>query len=139
MPDDTETTGAAAEAAELPADPFEEMVIRAIDGLPDVFRARLGSVAIVIEDEPTPEQLQSAHAPGLLGLYTGIPRTAYAADQAMATSKIAIFRNPHFRQYGFGPALEAGVADTVRHEIAHHFGISDERLHEMARERGRHA
>lgn len=120
-----------------PADPFEEMVVHAIDELPEVFRERLGSVAIVVEDDPTAEQLETAHAPGLLGLYTGIPRTAYAADQAMAASKIVIFRNPHFRQYGFGPALEAGVADTVRHEIAHHFGISDARLEELARERRR--
>ena len=93
-------------------------------------------MAIVIEDEPTPEQLAAVHAYGLLGLYTGIPRTAYGAENAIAASKIVIFRNAHLRQYGgVGPALEAGVADTVRHEVAHHFGISDDRLHELERER----
>jgi len=116
-------------------DPFEDLVYRALDSLPEVFRERLGSVAIVVEDDPTPEQLASVGAPGLLGLYTGIPRTAYGADHIMAASKIVIFRNPHLHRYRTPEALSAGVAATVRHEVAHHFGISDERLHELERER----
>jgi predicted Zn-dependent protease with MMP-like domain len=116
-------------------DPFEVFVTRALDSLPDVFRERLGSVAIVIEDEPTPDQLESVNAPGLLGLYTGVPRTAYGADQFALTSKIVIFRGPHLRIFRDPYSLERGVADTVRHEIAHHFGISDARLDELAADR----
>jgi predicted Zn-dependent protease with MMP-like domain len=119
------------------ADPFEELVWRAVDGLPEVFRERLGSVAIVVEDEPTAEQLGSVHAPGLLGLYTGVPRTSWGADNYAAASKIVIFRGPHLRQFRTPEALEKGVAETVIHEIAHHFGISDARLVELAAERRR--
>ncbi len=127
-------------AAEDPAtatDPFEALVIEALDSLPTVFRERLGSVAIVIEDEPTLDQLASVGAPGLLGLYTGVPRTAYGAGDAAVASKISIFRGPHLRQFRDPDALARGVAETVRHEVAHHFGISDARLVELARERRR--
>jgi predicted Zn-dependent protease with MMP-like domain len=117
-------------------DPFDELVVAALESLPEAFRDRLGSVAIVVEDEPTADQLTSVRAPGLLGLYTGVPRTAYGAENAALASKITIFRGPHLRQYHDPDSLARGVAETVRHEIAHHFGISDARLDELAR--GRH-
>jgi predicted Zn-dependent protease with MMP-like domain len=123
------------ELAEEPADPFEALVVAALDSLPQAFRDRLGSVAIVVEDEPSPAQLASVGAPGLYGLYTGVPRTAWGADDAAVASKITIFRGAHLRQYRDPDSLARGVADTVRHEIAHHFGISDTRLDELARER----
>jgi len=123
--------------AEEPIDHFDALVVAAIDSLPDVFRDRLGSVAIVVEDEPTDDQLRSVGAPGLLGLYTGVPRTSYGAENAALASKITIFRGPHLRLYRDPEALSRGVADTVRHEVAHHFGISDDRLQELARERRR--
>lgn len=120
-----------------PLDQFDALVVAALDSLPKAFRDRLGSVAVVVEDEPTPEQLASVRAPGLLGLYTGVPRTAYAAEDAAVASKITIFRGPHLRQFGDPEALAHGVAETVRHEIAHHFGISDARLVELEHERHR--
>ena len=116
-------------------DPFDELVVAALESLPEAFRDRLGSVAIVVEDEPTADQLTSVRAPGLLGLYTGVPRTAYGAENAALASKITIFRGPHLRQYRDPDSLARGVAETVRHEIAHHFGISDARLDELARDR----
>jgi predicted Zn-dependent protease with MMP-like domain len=122
-------------AAEETADPFEALVVAALDSLPEAFRDRLGSVAIVVEDEPTPAQLALVGAPGLFGLYTGVPRTAWGADDAAVASKITIFRGAHLRQYRDPDSLARGVTDTVRHEIAHHFGISDTRLDELARER----
>lgn len=118
-----------------PPDPFDALVVAALESLPEVFRDRLDSVAIVVEDEPGPEQLASVGAPGLLGLYTGVPRTAYGAENASLASKITIFRGPHLRQYWDIDSLARGVAETVWHEIAHHFGISDARLDELARER----
>jgi predicted Zn-dependent protease with MMP-like domain len=117
------------------SDPFEALVVAAMDSLPEAFRSRLGSVAIVIEDEATPDQLHSVGAAGLLGLYTGVPRTRYGAEDAAVASKITIFRGPHLRQFRDPNSLARGVADTVRHEVAHHFGISDARLEELARER----
>jgi predicted Zn-dependent protease with MMP-like domain len=110
---------------------LEGLVIDALERLPATFRERLGSVAIVIEDEPTPEQLAAVRAPGLYGLYQGIPRTAWSADQISVPSKITIFRGPLMRSHRTPERLAAAVADTVYHEIAHHFGISDARLHEL--------
>jgi len=110
---------------------FEALVEAALDDLPDDFRTRLGSVAIVVEDEATPAQLATTRAHGLYGLYQGVPRTAYGAENAAMPSQITIFRLPHLRAYGTGPALARGVASTVRHEVAHHFGISDARLDEL--------
>jgi predicted Zn-dependent protease with MMP-like domain len=118
-----------------PGPDLESFVIDALEALPAEFRDRLGSVAIVIEDEPNPAQLASVGARGLYGLYQGVPRTAYGADQAAIPSKITIFRGPLLRTYRTPEALRDGVIDTVHHEIAHHFGISDARLHEIERER----
>jgi predicted Zn-dependent protease with MMP-like domain len=126
---------AAAYVPDEPADPFEELVFAALDSLPAEFRDRLGTVAIVVEDEATPEQLASVGAGDLFGLYTGVPRTAWGASDAPLASKITVFRGPHLRHYRTVESLVAGVTDTVYHEVAHHFGISDARLEELARRR----
>ena len=121
----------------LPARPgdvdLEALVLDALDNLPAPFRDQLGSVAIVIEDEASAEQLAAVGAPGLFGLYQGVPRTAWSADGAPSPSKITIYRGPLTRAYRDPAALAAAVADTVYHEIAHHFGISDRRLQELKR------
>jgi predicted Zn-dependent protease with MMP-like domain len=114
-------------------DDIEGMVIDALERLPAPFRDQLGSVAIVIEDLATPEQLALVDAHGLYGLYQGVPRTRWSADGAPTPSKITIFRVPLVRANRTPERLAAAVADTVYHEIAHHFGISDERLHELKR------
>ena len=121
----------------LPVDDetFEDWVFEAIDALPAAFRERLGSVAIVIEEWPTREQLASVGAAGLYGLYSGVPRNRFGADWATTPSRITIFRGTLEAHFPTREALHAKVIDTVHHEVAHHFGISDERLHELARER----
>ncbi len=117
---------------------FEDWVLEAIDLLPDPFRERLGSVAIVVEDWATPQQLATSHAAGLYGLYQGVPRSLPGADWATTPSRITIFRGQLEAHFRTPEALHAKVVDTVHHEIAHHFGISDARLAELARERTRH-
>ena len=112
-------------------DDIEGFVIDALEALPAPFRDELGSVAIVIEEEASAAQLQSVGAPGLYGLYQGVPRTRWAADGAPIPSKITIFRGPLVRANRTPERLAAAVTDTVYHEIAHHFGISDARLHEL--------
>ncbi|MDH4142165.1 MAG: metallopeptidase family protein [Chloroflexota bacterium] len=112
-------------------DMLEALVVEALEQLPSVFRDRLGSVAIVIEDEPTQTQLSSVGARGLYGLYQGVPRTSYAADHATIPSKITLFRGPLMRTSRTPTALAERVTETVYHEIAHHFGISDARLVEL--------
>jgi len=114
-------------------DPFGGLVVAALDALPDAFRDQLGSVAIVVEDEPSAEQLQSVRAHGLFGLYQGVPRTSWAADHSPYASKITIFRGPLLRASRSETELAQRVTETVHHEIAHHFGISDDRLLELRR------
>jgi predicted Zn-dependent protease with MMP-like domain len=112
-------------------DPFDEYLDDAIDSIPEPFASRLGSVAIVVEDWPTPDQLASVHARGLYGLYQGVPRTAFGVDNVQMPSKITIFRGPLVLHHRDPASLREAIFDVVRHEIAHHFGISDARLQEL--------
>jgi predicted Zn-dependent protease with MMP-like domain len=119
-------------------DTFEDWVSEAIDGLPDAFRERLGGVGIVIEEEPSEADLRRLGIPGMYGLFVGVPRSALNADWVLQPSKITIYRGPCLRSSGTREGVRARVGDTVRHEIAHHFGISDQRLGELSREHGGH-
>jgi len=112
-------------------DAFGDLVVAALERLPAQFRDRLGSVAVVVEDEPTTAQLAATGAGGLFGLYQGVPRTALGADRAPIASKITIFRGPLRRAHRSPEALAEAVDDVVRHEVAHHFGIDDSRLTEL--------
>jgi predicted Zn-dependent protease with MMP-like domain len=107
---------------------FEQSVRAAIDGLPPDLRAAMSNVAIVIEDEP-PDGLP------LLGLYQGVPLTRRTSVYAaVPPDKISIYRGPLERAYAGDPvALQRQIRRVVLHEIAHHFGISDERLLELDR------
>ena len=115
----------------MDGDPFDEALEAAIAELPEPYRRELASVAIVVEDEPDAEQLTSVGARGLLGLYQGVPRTAYGADGAPVASKITLFRGPLMRAYRTRDALMRGVRETFDHEVAHHLGISDARMREL--------
>ena len=112
---------------------FELLVERALAGIPQPFRDSLREVAIVIEDEPTAEQLRdgSPDADGLYGLYEGTPRTEWAADAVAAPNKITLFRVPLEDDFADPDALAEEVRLTVIHELAHHLGIDDDRLHEL--------
>ena len=117
---------------------FEALVLKAVERLPRRFRSRLDNVDIVVQDWPTPEQLESAGVKGrygLLGLYEGVPLAARGANYTMVLpDKITIFRKPLERLGLKGEALEGEIAETVRHELAHHFGIGDRRLAELRSE-----
>jgi predicted Zn-dependent protease with MMP-like domain len=112
---------------------FDAVIDSALEDLPAAFFEQLGSVAIVVDDEPTPEQLASVGALGLFGLYQGVPRTRWGADGAPLASKITLFRGPLTRAHRDPERLAAAIRDTLHHEIAHHFGIDDARLHELRR------
>ena len=114
-------------------DPFETALAAAIERLPDAYRAQLRTVPIVVADEPSAEELAATGARGLLGLYRGVPRTAFGADHAAVPSVITLYRGPLERMYRGPAALTAGVEDTLRHELAHHLGISDARLGQLKR------
>jgi predicted Zn-dependent protease with MMP-like domain len=113
---------------------FEQLVDRALATIPAPFRSVLAEVAIVIEDEPSDDQLRENDiGPGhsLYGLYEGVPRTEWAADWAMSPNRITLFRFPLEDDFPDPPDLEAEVRRTVVHELGHHLGIGDDRLDEL--------
>jgi predicted Zn-dependent protease with MMP-like domain len=114
---------------------FDALITRALANLPPEFRAQLDSVAIVVDDYPTPGQLAATHSHGLFGIYEGIPRTAFGADHVPYASKITLFRGPLEAHSRSADDLAANVEDTLFHEIAHHMGIGDARLSELERDR----
>jgi predicted Zn-dependent protease with MMP-like domain len=106
---------------------FEDLVADALDGLPGWVTERLDNVAVMVEDRGPRDQ------PGLLGLYQGISLDRRGAGYAGAMpDRITLFRDAIERvARGDQDRLQAIVAHTVAHEIAHHFGISDDRLREI--------
>lgn len=113
---------------------FERLVDRAIASIPGPFRAALDEVAIVIEDEPSDEQLDENEIgldETLYGLYEGVPRTEWGADFALAPNRITLFRLPLEEDFRSPRELEDEVRRTLVHELAHHLGIDDDRLDEL--------
>ena len=107
---------------------FDQEVADAVASLPRDLRDDISNVAIVVEEEPPPGQ-------PLLGLYQGIPLTRRGTGYSgVLPDKITIYRGPLERLYGADPeSLRRQIRHVVLHEVAHHFGISDERLQEMGR------
>lgn len=113
---------------------FAELVDRAIESIPSPFREALAEVAIVLEDWPTDDQLLDnglALDDDLYGLYEGVPRTTFQADWLMVPNRITLFRMPLQEDFPDPDALADEVRITVIHELAHHLGIDDDRLHEL--------
>ncbi len=107
------------------------LVEGALDALPDHVRPLLENVAIVIDDEPSEDQLRSnGLGPGevLYGLYEGTPAAEYGADLVPFPNKISLFRLPLEADFADPQELAAEVRRTVLHELAHHAGLGDERL-----------
>ena len=107
---------------------FEALIEEALDSLPSDLAELMSNVAVVVDDEPPPGQR-------LLGLYQGVPLTRRTSFYSGALpDKITIYRGPLERLYGADPErLRQQVKRVVLHEVAHHFGISDERLVEIDR------
>lgn len=111
---------------------FEDLVADAIDSLPLELATRMENVEVVVEDEPPWEMVREL-APGgtLLGLYHGVPLTKRGYYDRMLPDKISIYRGPITRLARTPDRIREQVRRTVIHEIAHHFGIDDDRLHEL--------
>ena len=113
---------------------FELLVDRAIGAIPDPYREALREVAVLIEDEPSPQQLEENELEPwdtMYGLYEGVPRTDYGADWAASPNRITLFRLPLEEDFPDPRDLENEVRLTVLHELAHHLGIDDDRLDEL--------
>ena len=105
---------------------FEELVADALDEVPPDLLDLLDNVVFLVEDEPPPED------PELLGVYDGVPLTERDLSWGgTVPDRITIFRGPLLRMCEDREELLDEIAVTVVHEIAHHFGIDDERLHDL--------
>ena len=114
----------------LSADEFDRIVEDGLRLIPPRFRRRMKNVAIVVETEPP--------RPGLLGLYQGRPlATRSVFDSFAMPDKITIYQGPHERLARSPAELRQMVADTVWHEIAHHFGMDEREVRRAERMRER--
>jgi predicted Zn-dependent protease with MMP-like domain len=110
---------------------FARLVRRALEGLPSEFADRMRNVQVVVEDEAAPEHAGAGRE--LLGLYEGVPLTERGMFEPYVPDRISIYRVP-IQRMTTSPRRQAEIVrDTVIHEIAHHFGISDARLNELGR------
>ena len=114
---------------------FTQLVAKAVEDLPQEFLDMLENVDIVVGDYPTPAQLSKSevgHDKTLLGLYEGVPQTRRTSGYNMVLpDKITIFQKPIEAKCSNDDQVYAEVKKTLKHEIAHHFGTSDERLREI--------
>jgi predicted Zn-dependent protease with MMP-like domain len=115
---------------------FERMVGDALDEIPEALATELQNVAVMVEDWPTPAQLEVAAVPRggtLLGLYEGVPLTKRGplSYSGVAPDRITIFQGPLTRRARDADALAAQVRVTVLHEVGHYFGMDDDRLREL--------
>ena len=108
------------------AEEFEELVGRALDGVPPELADLMDNVVVLVEAEPPEDE------PDLLGLYVGVPLTERDSSYTFAPpDRILIYAGPLTRLTSTPEELVEEVRVTVVHEIAHHFGIDDDALHEL--------
>ena len=116
---------------------FEQLVAAAIENLPEEFRERLENIDIVVADEPTRAQLSRSDirkGNTLLGLYEGVPLTDRSTGYGFVMpDKITIFQKPIEASCHNDAEVVTEIQRTVRHEVAHHFGIDDNRLEELGK------
>ena len=114
---------------------FEEMVGRAVDGLPEHIQKRMENVAVCVESRPTAEQLEEEGTEKdgvLLGLFEGVPETEYGKGFGNdLPDKISIFQENIERFAQTPKEVEEEVKITVWHEIAHYFGFEDDELKKL--------
>jgi predicted Zn-dependent protease with MMP-like domain len=111
------------------SDRFERLVARALDSLPAEFARLLKNIAVVIEDEPTPEELLSVgldpERDELFGLYQGVPLSERDSFYGDLPDRVAIYRGPIERCCRTAREIRREVRDTVVHELGHHFGLDE--------------
>ena len=111
---------------EMSREHFEQLVSDALDQIPPELAALMDNVVVLVEDDAPPED------PDLLGFYDGTPLTERDSSYALvAPDRITIYRHPTLRECRSDAEVVREVRTTVVHEVAHHFGIDDERLEEL--------
>lgn len=120
---------------------FEQLVAEAVETLPEEFGERMENIDVVVEDAPTEFQLRRSGLGKnmtLLGLYEGVPLTKRTSNYGLvAPDKITIFQKIIEQASKSNDEMDVKdeIQKTVLHEIAHHFGISDDRLKQIEKER----
>lgn len=116
-------------------DQFAAIISQAMDELPEKYIRALDNVAVVYEDQPTPEQrelMKLRRNQTLFGLYQGIPQTSRGSGYNLVLpDKITIFKRPLQAASRDMNELKSHVKHTLWHEIAHHFGLDHDRIHEL--------
>ena len=114
---------------------FERLVAQALDELPPYFQEKISNVEVLVKSWPSRRDLQAAGVPPghtLLGLYSGIPLTERTHNYGLVTpDTITLYQGPIEQSAAKSEQIPGIVCHTVIHEFAHHFGISDDRLHEL--------
>jgi predicted Zn-dependent protease with MMP-like domain len=121
----------------MPRGRFVRLVRRALAGLPPPFRERLSNIDIVVKRRPGLDDLRQAGLPpgeAPYGFYSGVPLTERDNYSLVLPDKITIFQEPLEQDFPDEAELVEEVRKTVLHEIAHHFGLSDDKLAEMGME-----
>jgi predicted Zn-dependent protease with MMP-like domain len=118
----------------IPRREFETLVAEALDNLPPYFQEKMNNVAVLVERWPTRRQLRETQTPRghtLLGLYEGIPLTERYQYNLVPPDTITLFQGPLEEDCETPAEIREAVRQTVIHELAHHFGIDDDRLREL--------
>lgn len=120
---------------EISDEQFEDLINESMDELPQEYITNLNNVAVTIADEPTAEQREKQKLrvdQTLFGLYEGIPLTNRGTGYNMVLpDKITIFKQPIVNASHDLVALKAQIKRTLWHEIAHHYGLDHDRIHEL--------
>lgn len=115
---------------------FEELVYSTVKNLPEDILNKLENVDFVVEDQPTMYQIKKAGLKSnqvLFGLYEGVPQTKRSRYGMVLPDKITIFQKAIENKCRNNSEIVSEIQRVVKHEIAHHFGISDARLREIGR------
>ena len=119
----------------MDAEAFEQLVEEAWDALPESIRAKLNNVEVIVEEWPDAHTLRLAgvrHPSELLGFYHGVPLTERGRGyHLIAPDRISLYRQPILLHCYTDDDVRTLTPRVLRHEIAHHFGISDARLLEL--------
>ena len=113
----------------VPPEEFEALVEQALDGLPEDFAEMLDNVAVMVEEEPDPTDLEAlGMEPGeeLFGLYQGVPQIERSSLYTALPDRVVIYRGPILRSCHDRRQVIREVRDTVVHELGHHFGLGEE-------------
>ena len=109
---------------------FERIVDRVLAGLPEWVVDQVDNLHVVVQDYPTRQQAE--HGQELLGLYEGVSKLDRGNDYFAATpDRITVFRATHLADARSAEDLEEQIRKTILHELGHHLGIDDDRLHEI--------